>query len=209
MDFYSDRSNSSHELVVDLDPPGAQQGGVSMPPRAPLDVPLLVHAPASAPGPALTSAPGPAPTSAPGPTTGPGPAPGPGPGPAPGPSGALFGAAGPSWAPPASSGFGYVPPFGSLNFPRTPYVSGPGQLYAHGSPGLAATYVSPSYYGVGMLPTTSQPRMSLAPDLMFPQPAMQPYGSVQELLARRAHLDHALASMVSLMFYFFYANFGC
>ena len=77
---------------------------------------------------------------------------------------------------------------------------GPGQLYAHGSPGLAATYVSPSYYGVGMLPATSQPRMSLTPDLMFPQPTMQPYGNVQELLARHAHLDHALASMVSFTF---------
>ena len=105
----------------------------------------------------------------------------------------------------ASSTFGYVPPYGGFNVPRNPYVPGPGQLYAHGSPGLAAAYMAPPY-GVGTLPFTSRPRMSLAPDLMFPQPAFQPYGNVQDLLTRRAHLDHALASMVSFLFFLLLYN---
>ena len=66
--------------------------------------------------------------------------------------------------------------------------------------------VSTSSYGVGFLPVASQPWLSLTHGLMFPLPAYQPYGDVQELLARRTHLDHALASLVSFLFYFFLYN---
>ena len=177
-DFYSDKSASSTDLMLDLDPPGAQQGVDSVPPGAPLPTPPAVN------------------TEACGISTGPSlPTPG-----------VSYGAAGSSGTPATSSGFAFVPPYGGLNMPGTPYLRGPGQLYAHGSPGLAATYMSPSYYGAGMFPVASQPRMSLAPDLMFPHQAFQPYGNVQDLLAQRAHLDHTLASLVSFMFFFLQYN---
>ena len=143
MAFYSDRSTSSNELVVDLNSPGTQQDGVSVPPGAPLPTPQAGNADAS-----RTSAPVLGTSSS--------------------TSGVYYGAAGSSGTPATSSGFACIPPYGGLNVPGTPYVRGPGQLYTHGSPGLATTYMSPSYYGAGMFPVASQPRMSLAPDLMFP-----------------------------------------
>ena len=166
-EFYSDRSTSSTDLVMDTNPPGPQLGGGAVTCAAPVG-------PCSGTTGASTAS---ASVSA-----------------------GIFSTAGMSGPLPAApSTFGYVPPYGGFNVPRNPYVPGPGQLYAHGSPGLAAAYMSPPF-GVGTLPFTSRPRMSLAPDLMFPQPAIQPYGNVQDMLARRAHLDHALAAMVSFLF---------
>ena len=177
--FFSDRSASSSDLVVDLDPADPQLGAGAVP-GAPSCVPRT-----EVTGVIVTSAPVLGPSAV---------------------ASGAYGAAGLSGPPPAApSGYGFVPPFGDFTVPRAPYVPGPGQLYAHGSPGLAAAYMSPSTYGVGMLPFTSRPRMSVAPEMLFPQPAFQPYGNVQDILARRAHLDHALASMVSLLFLYYYS----
>ena len=175
--FFSDRSASSSDLIMDLDP-ADPQSGVGTVPGAPSGVPRTAVT-----GAPVSSAPILDPSSV-----------------APGVHGA---ATLPGPSPAAPPGYGFLPPLGDFTVPRAPYVPGPGQLYAHGSPGLAAAYMPPSLYGVGMLPFTSRPRMSLAPDMMFPQPTLQPYGNVQDLLARRAHLDHALASMVSLLFLYY------
>ena len=171
--FYSDRSTSSTDLVMDTNPPDPQLGGSAVTCATPV-------------GP-CTGAAGASVTSA-------------------SVAAGVYSAAGlpgpPSAAP---STFGYAPPYGGFAVPRNPYVPGPGQLYAHGSPGLAAAYMAPPY-GVGTLPFTSRPRMSLAPEMMFPQPAFQPYGNVQDLLARRAQMDLALASMVSFLFFLLLYN---
>ena len=177
--FFSDRSASSSDLVVDLDPADSQLG-VGDVPGAPSGVPRT-----EVTGAPVTSAPVLGPSSV-----------------APGIHGAATLSGPPPTAPP---GYGFLPPLGDFAVPRAPYVPGPGQLYAHGSPGLAAAYMSPSPYGIGMLPFTSRPRMSVTPEMMFPQPAFQPYGNVQDLLAQRARLDHTLASMVSLPFPYYYS----
>ena len=144
VDFYSDRSSGSNDLVMDTDPPGPQLGGGSVTCAAPV-----------------------------------------------GPSTGAAGAATASATVPGQS--------------VTSGIYSAASFSGHGSPGLAAAYMSQPY-GVGMLPFTSWPQMSLAPDLMSPQPAIQLCGNVQELLVRRAHLVHALASMVSLLFFLLLYN---
>ena len=53
----------------------------------------------------------------------------------------LYGVAGSSRAPTASTSFGYILTYGGLRVPWTTYVPGPGQLYTRGSPDLTATSV--------------------------------------------------------------------
>ena len=57
----------------------------------------------------------------------------------------------------------------------------------------------------GKVPVASQPRMSLAPVMMIPHPALRPYGCAPDLFARHVPLVH-LASLVSFLFFFLLCN---
>ena len=97
--FFSDRSASSSDLVVDLDPADPQLG-VGAVPGAPPGVPRTEVTGAN-----VTSAPVLGPSAV---TSG------------------AYGAAGLSGPPPAApSGYGFLPPYGDFTMPRAPYVTGP------------------------------------------------------------------------------------
>ena len=59
----------------------------------------------------------------------------------------------------------------------------------------------------GKVPVASQPRMSLAPVMMIPHPALRPYGCAPDLFARHVPLVH-LASQVSFVFLLTMQSFG-
>ena len=168
MDYYGDWSLSSADLVMDL---SGQSDGVA-PPATP---PVCVGGPATPPPP------GPAPQPLPGPAF--------------------------PWLP----GPVYAPPV--VSAPAQPaYFPGPGQLYAAqmfgaraaglrvSAPGAAATRLtSASCYGVGQMPPPINPgNLQLGPPRMSLAQGFPAGLDAQDLLTRRAHLDLALASLVSI-----------
>ena len=202
MDFYSDKSGCSTDLVMDLD----LYGEVGLPGGVGGSTSSGIPHDAQRPGPsgigASTSDP-PAqwkPVQL---------------------SGAPCGVPGVSGAPP---GFGYVSSIGTLSLPQSsappltaPYCYGPGLLEGHRRPGVATTYVTSSLYGMGAVPAQldhgfpqlGRPRMSVAPDPVYGVPGLQPGVDVQDLLARRAQMDITLASLVSMVhFIYFFNTFG-
>ena len=88
-------------------------------------------------------------------------------------------------------------------------MSGPASVagVTSGASGSSSTVAPPPGFGyVVSSGSLTTPRSSYVPgtyEVMYPRPDLGPGMDVQDLLAKRARLDHAIASLVSLTSFYF------